>query len=146
MLSGPLIALNSSASTKLGCATYPASISPGFRYLTTYLAPKLLYRRFYDGIDSFIAVVLLPLHEVEVRRAVQLKRVAVEDIGHYDVVAIGRELIRNELSIDELVADDIGQDEYSVGYRLVLWICNVCLSFNGGMLIALVSCLSNTHA
>jgi len=110
------------------------------------LLPELLYRRFYDGIDSFIAVVLLPLHEVEVGRAVQLKRVAVEDIGHYDVVAIGRELIRNELSIDELVSDDIGQDEYSVGYRLVLWICNVCLSFNGGMLIALVSCLSNTHA
>lgn len=40
MLKGPLMVFNSSASTKLGCATNPASSLPSFRFRTTYLAPK----------------------------------------------------------------------------------------------------------
>ena len=110
------------------------------------LLSQLLYRCFYDGIDTFIAVARPPLHEVEVGWAVQLKGVAVEEIGHDDVVAVGGELVRNELGIDELVTDDIGQDEHGVGNGLVLWIRNVCLGFNAGMSVALVSCLSNVRA
>ena len=50
-------------------------------------------------------------HDIEVIRPVQRNRIAVEKIGHDDEVAIRRELVGDQLRVDELVADNVGQDE-----------------------------------
>lgn len=49
-----------------------------------------------------------PLHNVKAVRAVQRDGVVVEKIGHHDEVPVGSELVGDELSIVEFVADDIG--------------------------------------
>lgn len=34
-----------------------------------------------------------------------------EEIGHDDVVAVGGELVGDELGVDELMADHVGEDD-----------------------------------
>lgn len=48
-----------------------------------------------------------------------------EDVWHDDKVAIRRELVRDELCIDECVADDIGEEKDAVCRGLVLGIGKV---------------------
>ena len=55
-----------------------------------------------------VVLALQPLHDVEVARLVERDRVALEQVGHHDEVAIGGELVGNELGIVEAVADYVG--------------------------------------
>lgn len=85
-------------------------------YLSSVLLAKLDDAGVDDGIDvrgivgALLRVVFAgePLLDVEVVRAVQLDGVAVEEVGHQDEVAVGGQLVGDELDVDELVADDIG--------------------------------------
>lgn len=52
---------------------------------------------------------LSPLWEVKVGAAVQLDWIAMENIGHEREEAVGSELVGDELSVVELVADDVGE-------------------------------------
>lgn len=52
---------------------------------------------------------LLPLCKVKVGAAVQFNWIAMEKIGHECEEAIGSELVRDELRVVELVADDVGE-------------------------------------
>jgi hypothetical protein len=69
-----------------------------------------------DGIDvrrimsTLVRVILAaePLHDIEVGWAVEGDWVTVEQVGHHDEVAIGCELVGDELDVVELVADDVG--------------------------------------
>lgn len=62
------------------------------------------------GMSTLLGVVFAaqPLHDVEVGGSVELNWVAVKEIGHHDKVAIGSELIGDELHVVELVADHVG--------------------------------------
>lgn len=42
-----------------------------------------------------------------------------EEVGHADEVAVGGELVGDQLGVDEAVADDVGQDE-DAGRRLLV--------------------------
>jgi hypothetical protein len=57
------------------------------------------------------AALLQPGHDVEVLGAVELDGVALEEIGHDDEVAVGGELVGDELGVDELMADHVGEDD-----------------------------------
>ena len=57
------------------------------------------------------AALLQPSHDVEVLGAVELDGVALEEIGHDDEVAVGGELVGDELGVDELMADHVGKDD-----------------------------------
>ena len=52
-----------------------------------------------------------PCLDVEVTWAVEWDRVAVEEVRHQDEVAVGGELVGDELRVDELVADHVGDQE-----------------------------------
>lgn len=58
---------------------------------------------------------LKPLHDVEIIVAVQRNGILVEQIRHEHEVAVGGELVGNQLSVEETVTDDIG---YAVMVRL----------------------------
>ena len=57
------------------------------------------------------AVVLDPAGEVEVGGPVQRDGVAEEHVGHVGEVAVGGELVGDQLGVLEAVADDVGDDE-----------------------------------
>lgn len=52
---------------------------------------------------------LQPLLKVKVGATVQLDWIAVEKIGHEHEEAVGSKLVGDELSVVELVADDVGK-------------------------------------
>lgn len=52
---------------------------------------------------------LHPLCEIKVGATVQLHWIAMEKIGHEHKEAVGSELVGDELSVVELVADDVGE-------------------------------------
>lgn len=54
---------------------------------------------------------LQPGHQVEGGWAVQRHWIAMEEVGHDDEVAIGSQLVGNQLGIDEAVSDHVGQQE-----------------------------------
>ena len=54
---------------------------------------------------------LQPLHDIEAFGAVELDRVALEEVGHDGPVAVGGELVGYELGVDEFVPDYVGEDE-----------------------------------
>ena len=56
---------------------------------------------------------LHPLCEIKVGATVQLHWIAMEKIGHEHKEAVGSELVGDELSVVELVADDIGETRTS---------------------------------
>jgi hypothetical protein len=75
-------------------------------------------RRLDDRVDlvrqvalALGAALLQPGHDVEVFGAVELHGVALEEVGHDDVVAVGSELVGDELGVDELMADHVGEDD-----------------------------------
>ena len=60
------------------------------------------------GLLVWVVRPLQPLHDVEVAGAIQGDGILVEKVGHQDKVAIGSELVGDELSVVEAVADDVG--------------------------------------
>ena len=52
-----------------------------------------------------------PGHNVESSGRVQADGISVEQVRHNGPVAIGRELVRDELNVDEAVADHVREDE-----------------------------------
>ena len=56
-------------------------------------AAHLLQHRLDDWVHVLRQVVLQPGHQVEARWPVDLDRVAVEEVGHHDEVAVGGELV-----------------------------------------------------
>lgn len=60
---------------------------------------------------AFGAALLQPGHDVEVFGPVELDGVALEEVGHDDIVAVGGELVGDELGVDELMADHVGEDD-----------------------------------
>ena len=76
-------------------------------------------RRVDDGVDirrqvgRFLRVVsaLQPLLDVKVAWSVQWDRVATEHVRHYDEVAVGGELVGDQLGVDEFVPDHVGDEE-----------------------------------
>lgn len=59
--------------------------------------------------DLALAVLALhPFLDVEVARSVERDGIVVEQIGHEDEVAIGGELVGDQLGIVESVADHVG--------------------------------------
>jgi hypothetical protein len=61
-------------------------------------------------VSTLLGVILAaePLHDIEALRTVELDWVAVEQVRHHNKVAVGSQLVGDELDIVELVADDIG--------------------------------------
>lgn len=51
---------------------------------------------------------LKPLHDVEIVITVQGNRILIEQIRHQHEVAIGSELVGDQLSVDKTVTNDIG--------------------------------------
>jgi hypothetical protein len=70
---------------------------------------------------AFGAALLQPVHDVEALGRVELHGVALEEVGHDDVVAVGGELVGDELGVDELMADNVGEDDDGGGSVLGLW-------------------------
>ena len=71
------------------------------------------------------ATLLQPGHDVKVLGAVKLDGVALEEIGHDDEVAVGGELVGDELGVDELMADHVGEDDDGDGGVLGLGVGDV---------------------
>lgn len=85
--------------------------------LNAHTAPHLLDNLLHDRVDLLEGVSPTgsrsrqPLHNIKSLRWVQADWIALEQIGHHDKVAIGGELVRDELGVDEFVADYVGKDE-----------------------------------
>ena len=69
------------------------AISDAADALAAERAAHLLQHRLDDRVYVLRQVVLQPGRQVEVRWPVDLDRVAVEEVGHHDEVAVGGELI-----------------------------------------------------
>lgn len=84
------------------------------RALLLHVCKGLLDDR-VDGVRqvalAFGASLLQPGHDVEVFGPVELDRVALEEVGHDGVVAVGGELVGDQLGVDELMADHVGEDD-----------------------------------
>ena len=84
-------------------------------HLAVVLCPHLDQARIDDGVHHrrqvrlFIWVVFSsqPFLDIEVAGSVERNRVLVEDVGHQDEIAIGSELIGDELCVVEAVADNV---------------------------------------
>jgi hypothetical protein len=80
------------------------------------LLPHLDDARVDDWVDvggqvvALLRVVLAvePLHDVEAVGPVQLDWIAVEEVWHHHEVAVGGELVGDQLCVVELVADHVG--------------------------------------
>lgn len=98
------------------------------RALLLHVCEGLLDDR-VDGVGqvalAFRAALLEPGHDVEVLGAVELHGVALEEVGHDDVVAVGGELVGDELGVDELMADHVGEDDDGGGGVLGLGVGDV---------------------
>lgn len=79
-----------------------------------------------DGLDVLGQMVLEPVHDLEALGSIQRDRVALEQVGHDDEVAMLGELVGQKLGVDELVADYVGEDEDGMFRRLVGGIRDVC--------------------
>lgn len=88
------------------------------RALLLHVCQSLLDDR-VDGVRQVAlalgTALLQPGHDVEVLRAVQLDGVALEKVGHDDPVAVGGELVGDELGVDEFMADHVGQNDNGGG-------------------------------
>lgn len=100
------------------------------RTLLLHVCQSLLDNR-VDGVRQ-VALALRaalgqPSHDVEVAcsELVELNGVALEEIGHDDPVAVGGELVGDQLRVDKGVAHDIGKDDDGVGGVLVLGVADV---------------------
>jgi hypothetical protein len=100
------------------------------RALLLHVCQSLLDDR-VDGVRQ-VALALgaalgQPLHDVEVSSAelVELDGVALEEVGHDGPVAVGGELVGDQLGVDQGVAHDIGKDDDGVGGVLVLGVGDV---------------------
>jgi hypothetical protein len=90
------------------------------RTLLLHVGQRLLDDR-VDGVRQ-VALALGPAlcqpgHDVEVAASelVELDGVALEEVGHDDPVAVGGELVGDQLGVDEGVAHYVGQDDDGVG-------------------------------
>jgi hypothetical protein len=77
------------------------------------------------GIHFVGRVLGAPRRHVEVWPAVERDGVPLEHVGHDGEEAVGRELVGDELRVQEAHAQDVGQDEDGVFGRLVRWIGEV---------------------
>lgn len=69
--------------------------------------------------DLLLVVFALdPFHNVKVPWAVERDRIAVEEVGHEHKVAVGGELVGDELGVDEAVADHVGDTSVSVSIAI----------------------------
>jgi hypothetical protein len=105
----------------------------------------LLLQRFDSGLDDWVDGLLgvrilavaagrEPLHEVEVGRAIQREGIAVEHVDDQRQVAVGGELVSNQLAVDP-DADDIG-DEQDGGIFVRLlggWRSKIAIPFAGDL-------------
>jgi hypothetical protein len=64
-----------------------------------------------DWVRLFREVVLHPVHDIEALGPVQWDCVAIKQVWQHNKVSRGSKLIRNELGVDEAVADDIRENE-----------------------------------
>lgn len=109
------------------------AVADGANLLQAHLRPHLDQAGVDDGVDGRGQMAALgpalgqPRHEIKVVRAVERDGVAVEEVGHDDVVAVGGELVRDELGVVEAVPDDIGDDEDALLARRVFRVREVGL-------------------
>jgi hypothetical protein len=108
------------------------------RTLLLHVCQSLLDNR-VDGVRQ-VALALgaalgQPLHDVEVSAAelVELDGVALEEVGHDGPVAVGGELVGDQLGVDQGVAHDIGENDDGVGGVLVLGVGDVGGDWRGGV-------------
>lgn len=98
------------------------------RALLLHVCQSLLDDR-VDGVRQVAlalgTALLQPGHDVEVLGAVQLDGVAFEKVGHDDPVAVGGELVGDELGVDEFMADHVGQNDNGGGGVLGLGVGDV---------------------
>lgn len=66
-----------------------------------------------------------PFHEIESRRSVKLHGISLEYIRHDNEVAISGKLVRDELRVDEFVADDVCEDQDCALGGTVGWVGEV---------------------
>jgi hypothetical protein len=78
--------------------------------LASQLASHHFQGAFYNGIYARGAMWLTPFRKIKVRWPIQWDGVAMEQIGHDDEVAIGGELVGDQLGIYKFVANDVGED------------------------------------
>jgi len=69
------------------------AVSDAADALAAERAAHLLQHRLDDRVHVRRQVVLQPAHQVEARWPVERDRVAVEEVGHHDEVAVGGELV-----------------------------------------------------
>lgn len=87
-----------------------------------------------NGLDALWQMTwraLEPAHEIKVRGAIQRDWIAVEQVGHDDEVAIGRQLVGDELGVREAVADDISEEQDGALGRAVRGTRHVGLDCDG---------------
>jgi len=109
------------------------AVAHGADFLASIFRPHLDQTRVDDRIDHgrqvcdlfLIILSLYPLHDVKVARSVEWDGVAMEQVGHHDKVAVGRELVGDELCVDEAVADDVGDNQDTLLCTLVLGVFGV---------------------
>ncbi|KAI7288174.1 hypothetical protein KC345_g251 [Hortaea werneckii] len=113
--------------TKAGDVLGAEAVSYGTDLLDAHRALHLLDDGFHDGVHLAWTVALAlraalaqPCHEVKAFGLVQRDRVTFKQVRHHDKVAIGGELVCNELGVDELVAYDVRQNQNGVLRGLAL--------------------------
>jgi hypothetical protein len=98
------------------------------RSLLLHVRQSLLDDR-VDGVGQVAlalgTALLQPVHDVEALGRVELHGVALEEVGHDDVVAVGGELVGDELGVDEFMADHVGEDDDGGGGVFGLWVGDV---------------------
>jgi hypothetical protein len=75
---------------------------------------------------------LPPLWKVKVGAAVQFDWITVENVRHEREETVGSELVGDELSVVELVADDVGENQHGIVGGFVLGVGGVDLKVLDG--------------
>lgn len=78
-------------------------------YLDLVLLAQLGDTSFDDRIDNLSSMAILPLGKIKVVTTVQWNWIAVEKIRHECEEAVGSELVGDELSVVELMPEDVGE-------------------------------------